>query len=224
MTDETGATSAGPNPEEPKTDRFAKARAAKAAKKKTAPTVDSRDELIELMRKQIENLQTAVLAQGASRVERQEATLAPIPAANEALPPGTYIQIGVDAAGAPIMGKVRWTRELIAQRYAPVTFTPMRSMDIGPHGVHYAVAAGVEVTVPRIVKDLYDEVIKGEADQRARLRPIDPTEAYAIAARAADAPGTKQWSRLYRAGYGLEIRGNEAENTPEGTPQGTPAA
>jgi len=218
LSEQDGVTSAGPSPEEQikqrKRDALAKAREAKKAKAAARSTTDDRDALIAQMAAQIANLQSAVLAQGAARVEKQEATLAPIPEASPELPPGTYHQVGVDAAGAPIMGKVRWTRSIIEQTYLPVTFTPMRSMVVAPHGISWSIAAGVEVTVPGIVKNIYDEVLKGEVDQRARLRPIDPQEAYAIAARAAEAPGTKQWSRLYRAGYGLEVRGPEPEGEP----------
>ncbi len=215
MTDETRATSVGPNPSKSKAaQNMERARAAKAAKKAAELVSDSRDELIEQLTKQVSNLQTAVLQMGAERSQKQEATLAPIPGPSPELPPGTYFQVGIDAAGAPIMGKVPWTREVLEKTYIPVTFTPMRTMDFGPHGVHYHVDAGVEATVPKIVKDFYDEALKGEAADRAKYRPIGATEAYELAARAAEAPG-KHWSRLYRAGTGLDVRGPEPEGTPE---------
>lgn len=211
MTIETGATSKGPNPPSKAKENMAKARAAKQAKKEAEAAQVEEDTAIQVMAKQIASLQDALIRMGS---EKQAATLDPIPAPSADLPPGTYIQIGIDAAGAPIMGKVAWTRDAIAKTYIPVTFTPMRSMDIGPHGIPYHVDAGVETTVPKIVKDIYDQVIKGESDERTRYRPIGANEAYELAARAAETPG-KHWSRLYRAGTGLDVRGPEPEGTPE---------
>ena len=61
---------------------------------------------------------------------------------------------------------------------------------------------------------IYRSGKKGEAQDRLRYRPIGATEAYELAARASETPG-KHWSRPYRAGYGLDVRGPEPEGTPE---------
>jgi len=198
---------------------MAKARAAKAAKKQEVvdETTISASEVMAAMAKQIAALQSAVLEQGKQRFEKQEATLEPIPPASEELRPGTYIQQGIDAAGAPIMGKVRWTKQWIEKTYEPVTFVPRRNMVVGPHGISYTLVGGETNTVPGICKDIYDAVIKQEAEQNLRYRPIAPDEAYDLASRAAQAPG-KHWSRPYLAGRGLNVR------TEESAPEAAPAA
>jgi hypothetical protein len=144
---------------------------------------------------------------------KREPTLAPIPPASEERHPGTYVQVGIDASEAPIMGKVRWTKEWIARTYPAAVFTPDRSITISPHGVSYHLGAGIEVSVPQIVKDIYDDVRKAERDHTIRYRTLSATEDGELAARANEMPGTKQWSRLYRAGYGLQVRPPEG-NTP----------
>lgn len=210
MTNENEATSVeGPNPP----DRMAKARAAKAAKAKVVTTQDSRDELIAQMAQQIANLQSAVLEQGKQRFERQEATLAPIPAASAEVKPGSYRQIGLDANGAPIMGKVRWTRPIIEATYESVTFVPRRNMVVGPHGISFNLIGNEPNTVPGIVKDIYDAVIEQETQQFARTKPLTAAERSDIDSRASEAPG-KHWSRVYRAGYGLTVRQEQAEAAP----------
>lgn len=177
--------------------------------------------VVKELQDQIAIMQRAALANQAAAAERfdqiqQQATLAPIPEATPELPPGSYIQLGVDGSGAPIMGKVRWTRKLINETYEPVTFTPMRSMDLGPHGVMYRVTMGEECTVPKIVKDFYDQVIKQEAEERARYAPLTAAERADVDARAANAPG-QHWSRVAVVGRGLAVHTPEAP-TPE-TPE-----
>lgn len=174
--------------------------------------------LIHAQAKQIANLQSALLEQGARQIERQEATLAPIPAASEDLPPGSYIKLGIDASGAPIMGKVRWTKPLIDSTYPAVTFTPMRDFTCGPHGVIYRVEPGKETTVPSIVKDLYDGAILEEKKMEAAYKPWSATERAELDARAAETPGVGQRSRLARVGAGLNVHAVE-QQTPEPTAQ-----
>lgn len=150
-------------------------------------------------------------------VAQQQATLTVIPVASEELRPGSYVQVGIDATNAPILGKVRWNRSWIERTYPMVTFTPARSMRVAPHGVAYDLGGDIEVTVPQIVKDIYDEVRRGEAEHNIRYRTLSATEDSELAAKANEMPGTKQWSRLYRAGYGLQVSVADA-------PVETPAA
>ena len=201
MAENTEATSERTEP----SDRMAKARAAK--KQKAA--VSSPEDIAALLaafhtqQAQINDL-TAALAQKRDDHDKKTA-LDPIPAPSEDLRPGTYIKVGVDATGHDIMGKVRWTKEWIEKTYAPVTFTPNRNMTVGPHGISYILTAEIEATVPSIVKDTYDSVIKQEREQAARYRPLTAAEASEVDARASAEPGTKQWSRVSRVGFGLNI-------------------
>lgn len=163
------------------------------------------EEQFAAMAKQIANLQAALLEQGARQAERQQATLTPIPPPTESLPPGSYFKQGIDASGAPIMGKVRWTKPVIEATYPPVTFTPLRGMTVGPHGVIYRMDPGIETTVPSIVKDLYDGAIRAEDAERVRTRPMTAAERSDLDARAMEAPG-RHMSRLARVGYGLNVQ------------------
>lgn len=175
------------------------------------PEIESLKMQLTLLLRQNEMLQETVIAE---RTNKQLPTLATVPEATEALRPGTYVQVGIDASGTPIMGKVRWTREWITKTYPQVTFTPTRSMRVAPHGIAYDLAAEYEITVPQIVKDLYDDVRRQEADHNYRYRPLAAAEDADLAVKANELPGTKQWSRLYRAGYGLQVRMPEPEQPP----------
>lgn len=77
--------------------------------------------------------------------------------------PGEYFEDGIDAATKqPKISKRRWNRSLIEQRYPSVKFTPMVSMPVKPHGITrggWDLLAGKEITVPSIVKDIYDNSI-----------------------------------------------------------------
>lgn len=199
MPETNEATSVGPNPPKPKH--------AGGRPRKVQPVDNSA--LLAMMAKQIETLQEALK----ERHERQEATLAPVPEANDALPPGTYVKIGIDASGSPIMSKVRWTKRIIDETYAPVTFTPMREMTVGPHGILYRVEAGKETTVPKIVKDFYDAALKQEEVERQKTRPMSANERAELDARAMESPG-KHMSRLARVGYGLNVQTPDAPETP----------
>lgn len=158
------------------------------------------------LQRMVANLQDALLNRGSQEVERQKATLEAVPAPTEELRPGTYVSIGQDSSGAPILGKVSWTRAWIEKVYAPVTFTPNRSMDLGPHGIQYHVDADVETTVPSIVKSLYDDAIRSDKMIQSATKPLTAQEIADIDSRANEAPGTKQYSRLYRLAGGLNVR------------------
>lgn len=215
MTEQNEATSAGPNPQKRGPGRPKKSVSA-------SPDLSELMALLKAQAKQIEALQTNALEQGKQRFEQQEATLAPVPAATEELRPGTYVQIGVDGSGAPIVNKVSWTRDWIAKVYIPITFTPQRTMTIGPHGIPYQLTADVETTVPKIVKDIYDGALQSERNMNLATRPLSMAESSAIDERAMEQPGSKQWSRLYRlAGGGLNVHGNDsqAEVTPAEQPK-----
>lgn len=167
------------------------------------------------MANQIANLQSALLQQGAQMNERQQATLTPIPQPSEALPSGSYIKQGVDSSGAPIMGKVRWTKQAIDATYPQVTFTPMRDFTCGPHGIIYRVEPGRETTVPQIVKDLYDESLRIEREMTEKYKPWTAAERSDIDSRAAEQPGVGIKSRLARVGAGLNVHAADAAANPE---------
>lgn len=83
--------------------------------------------------------------------------------------PGEYFEDGVDpATGRKRMSKRRWSRSEIERRYPKVTFTPMVSMPVKPHGITkggWDLYAGKEVTVPAIVKDLYENSVRAIESQ-----------------------------------------------------------
>lgn len=162
------------------------------------------------LREQLAVLQRAQLASQASTADRidsveRKATLDIIPAASEAQPPGTYIKLGVDASGAPIMGKVRWNRDAIEKAYPKVTFVPMRDFTCGPHGILYRVVPGIETTVPSIVYDLYMGAMRTEKEMEDRYRPLSALERSEIDAQAAATPGVGVKSRFARVGAGLNV-------------------
>lgn len=178
-------------------------------------------QVVKDLQDQIANMQKAALANQAHQADRfeqmqQKATLDPIPVASEVQPPGSYVKLGIDASGAPIMGKVRWTKEIIENTYPPVTFVPMRDFTCGPHGILYRVEPGIETTVPSIVKDLYDGAIKTEKQEWDKYKPMSPTEHAELTARAQETPGTGHRSRLARVGAGLNVHGSDtpAVETP----------
>ena len=202
------ATSDGPTPPQAELKAQVKRRPGRPKKAPTSTPGADNSALFELMQKQI-NALTQKLA------EKQEASLATLPEPTEERIPGTYLEIGKDSSGAPILGKVRWNKSWIEKVYAPVTFTPTRSMDIGPHGIMYHVDAEVEITVPSIVKSLYDEALRIEKARQNATKPLSAQEVSDIDARANEQPGSKQYSRLYRLAGGLNVSQQE---TPEPEP------
>ena len=93
----------------------------------------------------------------------------PGPEAKVGQRPGEYVEEGKDpGTGRPILKKLRWSRPMIESRYPSVTFTPMKDMDVRPHGItrgEWKLAAGQEITVPSIVKDLYENSMRAIAFQ-----------------------------------------------------------
>lgn len=213
MAENTDATSERTEP----SDRMAKARAAK--KQKATPSADDIAALLaafNTQQDQIDSLKAALAQKREDDDKRTALTVVPEP--SEELRPGTYVKVGTDNAGKDMMGKVRWTREWIAKTYAPVTFTPNRGMDIGPHGIQYTVTADVETTVPSIVKDIYDSVLKQEREHNIRYRPLSGNESSDVDVRAQAEPGSKQWVRVTKVGHGLSM-----PDVPDSTPE-APAA
>lgn len=201
LAEHTEATSERTEP----SDRMAKARAAK----KQRATITSSDDIAALLaafKTQQEQIDSLKAALAEKREDHDGKTLLdPVPAPSEDLRPGTYVKVGTDTAGKDIMGKVRWTREWIAKTYPTVTFTPNRGMVVAPHGISYTLVAEAEATVPSIVKDTYDSVIRQEREHAARYRAMSAAEQADVDARANAEPGTKQWSRVTRVGFGLAI-------------------
>lgn len=75
--------------------------------------------------------------------------------------PGEYYEDGKDPqTGQPRIRKRRWSRALIDQRYDKITFTPMLTVTVKPHGITkggYVLAAGTPFTGPSIVKVIHDD-------------------------------------------------------------------
>ena len=69
-----------------------------------------------------------------------------------ALLPGTILNRGL-----PTESKVHWTRRAIEETYGKVTFTPNETIPVCVNGVTYQLSADREITVPSIVKDVYDQ-------------------------------------------------------------------
>ncbi len=168
------------------------------------------EQVVRDLQEQIAIMQRAALANQAANADRfdrvqQKATLDLIPEASPQRPPGSYIQIGLDASGAPIIGKVRWTKSIIEETYPEVTFVPIREFTCYPHGVAYRVEASKQVTVPSIVKDLYDTALRVEKEMEDKYRPLSAIERAELDARASEQPGVGQRSRVYRIGAGLNV-------------------
>mgnify|MGYP001616853977 FL=1 len=85
--------------------------------------------------------------------------------------PGRYaINVDPDSGMIKPGVKTRWSREAILNTYQLVTFTPMVSMPVKPHGMTkggWELIAGEAATVPSIVKDIYDNAIRAVSRQTA---------------------------------------------------------
>lgn len=147
----------------------------------------------------------AKIAELEAQLANRSPILQPTPASNPDLPPGSYVEVGIDTNGKTVLAKVRWTRADVESKYPAVTFEPRRSMLVQPHGVPYQLVADTEITVPKIVKDIYMDVLRVEKEQETRYPALTATEAMEIDARAAAEPGSKQWSRVVRYAGGLAI-------------------
>lgn len=141
MTESNEPTSTGPNAQ----DRMAKARAAKAAKQGDA--------------ERIAQLEQQLREAEAKLVFQREAALVAGPTAKSGQRPGTYV---LDKDGRPV-NKLRWSREIIEQTYEKVTFVPMLTISVRPHGItrgEWQLEAGKQTVVPTIVKDIHDNSLR----------------------------------------------------------------
>lgn len=147
----------------------------------------------------------AKIAELEAQLSDRSPVLQPTPASSPDLPPGSYVEVGTDTNGKAIFAKVRWTRADIERTYTPVTFEPRRTLLVQPHGVPYQLVANEEITVPKIVKDIYQDVLRVEKEQELRYPPQTAQEIMEIDAKAAADPGAKIWSRVVRYAGGLDI-------------------
>ena len=89
----------------------------------------------------------------------------------QAARPGEYVEDGKDpATGRTSYRKRRWSRAEIERCYPAVTFLPMVSMPVKPHGITkngWELVAGQPITVPSIVKDLYQNSVDSIVRQTA---------------------------------------------------------
>ena len=165
---------------------MSKARAAKAAKQNQMDTVLA--ELAELRAK--------VNAQA----ERTDESVTPGPEAGPGLEPGSYIRDNISGRDV----KVRWSRAAIEKRYPAVTFTPLRSMPVRPHGItrgEWQLKAGEEITCPSIVKDIYTNSVRADLMQTEAWKGFNPDQERAAfeATRKQNVPHA---SPLQHVGYG----------------------
>lgn len=115
---------------------------------------------------------TALKAQVNKQPIVSEQYITPGPVAVNGQTPGEYVEDGKDpGTGRPILKKRRWSRAEIERRYEKVTFTPMVSMPVNPHGLTggqgWNLTAGQEITVPTIVRTLYDNAMRANEFQVA---------------------------------------------------------
>lgn len=187
MADANEPTAAGPNA--PKQDRMAKARAAKKTKT---------DEVADL-KAQVERLSQLVQSQYQSG-ERE--TRAP-ESISEEYAPGAYFVGGIDAAtGKPVTRKRRWARADVERAYPKVTFAATRDCVISPHGIPYELVAGKVVTVPSIVKDLYDAQEFSVRRQSEGYRVSEEQSRQVFAAAKSDPFKGRHFTGLEHVGYG----------------------
>lgn len=194
MTDEEQTPQPAP------TDRMAKARAVKKEQQqgKKAAMVDATALILDLQR-QISELREAAKAAVVPM------TIPSAPEPSEENRPGSYVKVFEDKAGNAMYQKVHWNKSWIERSYDMVTFTPNESMKVLPHGVKYDLLGGVEVTVPTVVKKIYEDSIRGRENMTKAYRSWRPEETADVHARAVDNPGTRQWSRVARLGVGIVV-------------------
>lgn len=121
--------------------------------------------------------------------------------------PGEYFEDGIDAATKQTrISKRRWSRAEIDKRYPKVTFTPMISMPVKPHGITkngYDLFAGKEATVPSIVKDIYDNAVRSiEAQSKAYPGATQEQERAIFEAARNDPLRGRHATPLQHVGYG----------------------
>lgn len=198
-------------PPEP-SDRMAKARAAKKSKKAAAPRVDDNAlaALILNLSQKVNDLEAKLAQKDAER----DIDLSAIPAAKE-IPPGGYFNVGT--VDRPDIYKKRWTKADLEKNYPSVTFRPIATVTVSPHGFAYPLTQNVDVTVPSIVRDLHDEYIASQQLEGRRYRSLSFAENVALAEQAMDAPGQQVWSRLFRRPGSLVM--NPAEPATEAAPE-----
>lgn len=202
MTDEINPTEGqAPRP----TDRMAKAREVKAQRQKEA-----KEQMVPVS--VVLDLQRRIAEMEASMKSTAPMTIPPAPQPSEEHRPGSYVKVYEDKAGNAMYQKVHWNKSWIERTYDQVTFTPGESMAVLPHGVRYDLVGGVETTVPRIVKKLYDDSIRQRENMTKAYRSWRPEETADVHARAVDNPGTRQWSRVARLGVGIVV--GDGDETP----------
>ena len=121
--------------------------------------------------------------------------------------PGEYYEDGKDpTTGQPRIRKRRWSRALIEQRYEKVTFAPMVTMTVKPHGITkggYDLTAGVTTTVPSIVEDIYKNSVNSIRRQTEAYPGATPEQERSIfeAARKDQTKG-RHYTPVQHVGFG----------------------
>ena len=114
-------------------------------------------------------LQQQVAALTAQRPSIESVT--PGPEARPGQTPGAYALNPDQVTGMIRPGtKTRWSRAEILRRYEMVELVPMLTMPVKPHGITkggWELVAGQKVTVPSIVRDLYQMALDSIVRQTA---------------------------------------------------------
>ena len=198
------------SPKAPKPDRFAKARAAKADKSDRVSRLEA----------QIKELKELVTSQ--SRAAGATGVGSDILAEYR---PGEYYVGGVDAStGRQVMRKRRYTKTDVEKLYPPVTFAPIISVPVRPHGITYELRGSEIVTVPSIVKDIHDAMVFSIRRQSEGYRVSDEQSKRVFDAAKGDPGKGRHFTGLEHIGYGWSVealqmvakgRGNDAKAMEE---------
>lgn len=120
------------------------------------------------------------------------------------LRPGTYVVEGKDAHGAPVYGKVKYTKQWLEANYEMVEMF----VDVDPRGAiqlaeaRYDVQVGQIYKVPSIIRDLYEQFKQNLKVIAWRYQPLTMEESWGSAQKAIET-GHRQWVRVHRAGWGM---------------------
>ena len=121
--------------------------------------------------------------------------------------PGEYYEDGKDpTTGQPRLRKRRWSRAMIDRSYPQVTFMPMTTMSVKPHGITkggYDLTSGVPFTGPSIVEDIYKNSINAIRRQTEAYPGASPDQERAIfdAARKDQTRG-RHYTPVQHVGFG----------------------
>ena len=172
-------------------------------------------ELIEQLAARIDSLQGDLEKAKATAIDPATVTLPP---EVEQVKPGTILSAGKDQRGDPIYFKKTWTRGDMERMYEKRTFTPQWTVPVTVQRVTYQLVAGQEITVPSIIKDVYESRMRIQHMDYAAAYPApDPNQVYQINEAARRQPGTRVFSPLHFLNTGINVHTETPEEAPEPT-------